>query len=82
MKFVLQVSPRGQITLPAPLRKALSLRPGDPLLVRLEEGRLVLEPVYLLPVEAYTEERIQEFLQASHADDQEVAAFRKAWGLE
>ncbi len=50
--------------------------------MRLEEGRLVLEPVYLLPVEAYTEERIREFLQASQADDEEVAAFRRAWGLE
>jgi bifunctional DNA-binding transcriptional regulator/antitoxin component of YhaV-PrlF toxin-antitoxin module len=74
--------PEARLRYPPPLRKALSLKPGDPLLVRLEEGRLVLEPVYLLPVEAYTEERIREFLQASQADDEEVAAFRRAWGLE
>ncbi|MER3481726.1 MAG: AbrB family transcriptional regulator [Meiothermus sp.] len=81
MKIITQLSPRGQVTLPAAIRKALGLKAGDTLLLRVEEGRVVLEPARVLPVEAYTEERIQEFAQAAEVSEEELAAFRKAWGL-
>ncbi|GIW26258.1 AbrB/MazE/SpoVT family DNA-binding domain-containing protein [Meiothermus sp.] len=81
MKIVTQVSPRGQITLPASVRKALGLKAGDALLLRVEEGRVVLEPARVLPLEAYTEERIKEFNRAAEVSEEELAAFRKAWGL-
>ena len=35
---------KGQLTLPKRIRDALGLRPGDELLVELEEGRVVLTP--------------------------------------
>lgn len=57
VKVIAQISPRGQVTLPVSVRKALGLKPGDALLVRVEEGRVVLEPAQVLPLEAYTEER-------------------------
>lgn len=69
------------MTLPAAVRKALGLKPGDALLLRIEEGRVVLEPARVLPVEAYTEERIREFAQAAETSQEELAAFRKTWGL-
>lgn len=81
MKNISQVSPRGQVTLPASVRKALGLKPGDILLVEVEEGRVVLEPARVLPLEVYTEERIEEFNQAAQASEQELAEFRRAWGL-
>lgn len=58
---LVQLSGRGQITLPAEVRKALSLRSGDAFQVRIEDGRIVLEPVEVTPVELYTEERVKEF---------------------
>lgn len=81
MKTIAQISPRGQVTLPAAVRKALGLKPGDALLLRVEEGRVVLEPARVLPLEAYTEERIQEFALAAVVSEEELAAFRRAWGL-
>jgi bifunctional DNA-binding transcriptional regulator/antitoxin component of YhaV-PrlF toxin-antitoxin module len=63
------------------VRKALGLKPGDALLLRVEEGRVVLEPAQVLPLEAYTEECIQEFAQAAEVSQEELAAFGKAWGL-
>ena len=38
-----QVGPQGRIVIPASLRRALTLRPGDKLTARIDEGRLVLE---------------------------------------
>jgi len=81
VKIITQLSPRGQVTLPAAIRKALGLKAGDALLLRVEEGRVVLEPARVLPVEAYTEERIREFTQAAEVSEEELAAFRKAWRL-
>jgi AbrB family looped-hinge helix DNA binding protein len=39
-----KVSTKGQVVLPGPLRRRLDIRPGDPLEVDIEEGRIVLTP--------------------------------------
>lgn len=39
-----RVSTKGQVVLPGPVRRKLGLRPGDPLDVVEEEGRIVLTP--------------------------------------
>jgi bifunctional DNA-binding transcriptional regulator/antitoxin component of YhaV-PrlF toxin-antitoxin module len=39
----IQIGPQGHLVIPAPLRRLLSVEPGDTLLARLEEGRLILE---------------------------------------
>lgn len=76
-----QLSSRGQITLPADVRRAVGLEPGDPLWIRVEAGRIVLEPVVVVPVERYTEERIREFAQEAEMSPQVLEAARKRWGL-
>jgi len=81
MSAVLTLSKRGQITLPAGVRKALGLKPGDLLVVRVEEGRVILEPAVALPVEVYTEERLREFEEAARVSPEELEAFRQAWGV-
>ena len=37
-----RISTKGQLVIPAPLRKALNLRPGDRVQMELEDGGLVL----------------------------------------
>jgi AbrB family looped-hinge helix DNA binding protein len=37
-----RVSSKGQIVLPAPLRRRLGIHPGDPLDIAVEEDRIVL----------------------------------------
>jgi AbrB family looped-hinge helix DNA binding protein len=39
-----RVSTKGQIVLPAPLRRKLGIRTGDPLDASVESGRIVLTP--------------------------------------
>jgi AbrB family looped-hinge helix DNA binding protein len=39
-----RISTKGQVVLPGPVRRKLGLRPGDPLDVKEEEGRIVLTP--------------------------------------
>jgi AbrB family looped-hinge helix DNA binding protein len=39
-----RVSTKGQVVLPGPIRRKLGLRPGDPLEVKAEGGRIVLTP--------------------------------------
>ncbi|MGH9746500.1 MAG: AbrB/MazE/SpoVT family DNA-binding domain-containing protein [Candidatus Acidiferrales bacterium] len=39
-----KVSTKGQVVLPAPVRRKLGLRPGDPLEITEEAGRIVLTP--------------------------------------
>ena len=81
MTATAQLGTRGQITLPAEVRRAVGLRPGDTLLVRVVEGRVVLEPAVVMPLELYTEERAAEFARAAEMSEEELARARRRWGL-
>jgi len=80
-RLLVQLGKRGQLTLPAEVRRALGLKPGDALVVQLEEGRVVLEPAVVLPVEIYDEERIREFEDAARLSPEEAERIRKRWNL-
>lgn len=76
---LIQLSERGQLTLPAEVRKALGLRGGDAFQVRVEDGRVVLEPVEVTPVELYTKERTKEFSENAEMSEEQLEQARKAW---
>ena len=42
-KDLVHVGPQGRIVIPAHIREALDIRPGQELIARVEDGRLVLE---------------------------------------
>ena len=78
---LVQIGKRGQLTLPAEVRRVLGLKPGDALVVRVEKGRVVLEPAVVLPVEIYDEARLREFEEAARLEPEEVEEIRRRWGL-
>lgn len=78
----LVISPRGQITLPKPVRVRLKLGPGSVLLLHEEGGRLVLDPAAVTPIEHYTDEQIESLVRADRVTPQERGALRKRWGLK
>lgn len=45
MEAIVRVKQKGQVTMPASVREALSLQEGDLLRVTLEGRRIILEPV-------------------------------------
>ena len=57
----LTVSSRGQITLPAGLRKRLGIRPGGVLSAEEKGGELVLRPAVVLEMETYTDADIRRW---------------------
>jgi AbrB family looped-hinge helix DNA binding protein len=42
--MITKVSTKGQVVLPGPLRRKLGIRTGDPLLAKIEGGRIILIP--------------------------------------
>lgn len=76
---LVQLSPRGQVTLPADLRRSLGLRAGDAFRVRIDDGRVVLEPVEVVAIELYDDDRIAEFERTSSMSDEELERARSAW---
>lgn len=58
MRLNVIVSPRGQITLPAQVRKRLGIQPGGVLMLEESEGRVVLQPVATVEYEVYSDEDI------------------------
>ena len=42
-RFEIHLGPQGRVVIPAGIRQALDLRPGDVLLARADDGRIILE---------------------------------------
>jgi len=61
MKATLVISERGVVTLPAKLRRAMGLKADDQLIAETTPDGLLLRPAVVVPVELYSQSRIDEF---------------------
>ena len=67
MKTTVTVNSRGVVTIPAKLRRAVGIKADDQLIAEATAEGLLLRPAVTLPIEIYSNKRIQEF------DDEEAA---------
>jgi antitoxin PrlF len=58
LREVLMVSSRGQVTLPAEMRRHLGIEPGGAVIVEECEGELRIKPAALIEVETYNDDQI------------------------
>lgn len=61
MPETLIVSDRGQITLPAAIRKRLGIKGGDAMLVERRDGKIVLKPGIFHEIQYYSDEQIAQW---------------------
>ena len=64
MNAIVTMTSRGVLTLPAKLRKAVGLKPEDPIIAETTEEGILLRPAVTLPVEVYSPDRVREFDEA------------------
>jgi AbrB family looped-hinge helix DNA binding protein len=76
MNTTIQISERGTMTLPKPLRKALGVDRGGVVMVSTEKDGIVLHPAVAFPIELYSDSRIAEFDEAEAALAKHVARKR------
>ena len=72
MKSKVTMSERGVITIPAALRQAFGLKANDELIVEETQEGILLRPALSVPIELYTEERIDEFASEEEAIGQHL----------
>ena len=61
MQTILTMTPRGVISLPKKMRTAFGLQGNDHLIAEVTPQGLLLKHAVTLPVEMYSDTRIQEF---------------------
>jgi antitoxin PrlF len=71
MSQTLFVSSRGQMTLPASLRKRFGIKDGGHIIIEERDNELVLKPAMVLEVEMYTDAQVSEWDEADSLDDAE-----------
>ena len=71
MSETLIVSSRGQITLPAALRKRLGIKSGDVMILEDRGNEVVLKPGVVLEVQYYSDEQIKQWDSDDKLSDQE-----------
>lgn len=73
MNETLVVSSRGQITLPALLRKRFGIKTGDVLILEDRGSEIVLKPGLVIETQYYRDEEIAEWDNADRLSDRERA---------
>ena len=73
MSETLVVSSRGQITLPAALRKRLGIKSGDVVILEDRGNEVVLKPGIVLEIQHYSDEQIAQWDAEDKLSDQERA---------
>ena len=71
MNETLIVSSRGQITLPASLRKRLGIKSGDIVILEDRGDEIVLKTGVVLEIQHYTDEQIAQWDSEDILSDQE-----------
>jgi antitoxin PrlF len=71
MSETLVVSSRGQITLPATLRKRLGIRSGDVVILEERGNEVVLKPGIVLEAQRYSDEQIAQWDAEDKLSDKE-----------
>ena len=77
MKETLIVSQRGQVTLPAALRRRTGIREGSAVIIEDRGNELVLKPAAVLEIEIYSDRQIAAWKDADRLTEQEKGAFLK-----
>jgi AbrB family looped-hinge helix DNA binding protein len=80
MKANVIVSGRGQITLPAKVRKRLGLASGGMLVLEERNGEIVLRPAAVMEIETFSDSEIAAWDKEDRLIDPERAAIRKRLG--
>ena len=79
MKESVLVTSRGQITLPAGVRKRLGIKAGGVVLLEERNGEVVLRPAAVLEIENYSDEDIASWDKEDRLTESERTAItRKA----
>ena len=63
------VSSRGQITLPARLRKRLGIKGGDPVVLEEKDDEIVLRPALVVEVDYYSDDQVEKWDRADRLTD-------------
>jgi len=71
MRQTLIVSNRGQLTLPASLRKRFGIKDGGAIILEERDNELILKPAMVLEVEMYTDAQVSAWDEADRLDDAE-----------
>ena len=77
MKETLIVSGRGQITLPAALRKKTGIKEGTAVIIEDRGNELVLKPAAVLEIEMYSDRQIEEWDREDRLAPQEKTSLLK-----
>lgn len=77
MLNTLLVSERGQITLPAAVRKRFGLKGGGALILEERKDELILKPAEVMEIEIYDDEQVAQWDKEDQLTEVEAKQIRK-----
>ena len=77
MQLTVLVSKRGQLTLPAGLRKRFGLQRGGAVILEEHNNELIIRPAAVLEIEMYADSQIAQWDNEDLLDDNQRSAILK-----
>jgi AbrB family looped-hinge helix DNA binding protein len=77
MQQTVLISNRGQLTLPAGIRKRFGLQSGGAFILEEHNNELVIKPATVLEIEMYSDSQINQWDAEDHLDESQRAAILK-----
>jgi AbrB family looped-hinge helix DNA binding protein len=77
MRETIIVSNRGQLTLPASLRKRFGIQAGGPVIIEDRNGEIVLKPAIVMEMELYSDEQIAAWDRDDRLNNDERTALKQ-----
>lgn len=77
MQLTVLVSNRGQLTLPASLRKRFGLQHGGAVILEEHNNKIIIKPAAVLEIEMYADSQIAQWDNEDLLDDNQRSAILK-----
>jgi AbrB family looped-hinge helix DNA binding protein len=81
-KSIVLVGKRGQVTLPAKIRKTLGIKEGELLIIEYDGEKLIIRKAMVVPVRIYTDEEVESYIQEDTLKEGEREEILKKWDLK
>jgi len=77
---IVLVGKRGQVTLPAQIRKTLGIKEGEPLIIEYDGEKLIIRKAMVVPVKIYSDEEVESYIQEDTLKEGEREKIKKHLG--
>lgn len=78
---IVKVQPKGNITIPADIRKKVNIKQGGYAEITVDDGKIIIQPRYFYPLREFSKQQIKEYIVKDKLPDELKDIENKSAGI-